>query len=932
MKYDAFISYRHGEIDQFIAEQLHKQLESFRLPKNLIKQHKKQGIVLEKTKITRVFRDRDELPIASDLSDPITKAISDSEFLIVICSKRLLESIWCQREMETFIEMHGRDHILAVLAEGEPKEAFPSILCEEVETKVLENGEKKEVVKYIEPLAADVRGCSRKEIKKKIKEEVLRLTAPMFGCGYDELRQRHREQKIKKIVGASLIVATACFIFGLVSTIMALTIQKQSEVIEAQYEAVRMENALAKAEESNRLLEQGDRIQALEVLQEELPYTPQEEYAFTNASYIYEVGGRCLPERMLHHQGNVSFFTFSNSGERLLTVEEYGKITVWEVATGEVVGNFSVSYDRVSGADRTVRFLNKNEIIFPTEEGIAVFDVNQGMVVHEKECGSPYSVLVKEDETRIGVVSYEGCFVYDGTTFEQMAFIENTSILETPIFYFEKNQDAFTLIEKGTGDETQISTYGYESGEALSQYGVGIGDCEEVVSLDDNCTVLVSNRYDVIEEQFELSYESCIVYVNNQDVVWTYDLKGKILHEATVVGKTGEYIAVRSYDSILLIARETGELVEEIPYGQQIVWIQPLAENSPYLQVALRDGSVYGLSVENILDNGAYIDFHCDVENVKQFDRGKHCFAQLSYNSSNVILYTYPSNPEGKLVLEIWAGDTLREISLDGKIALTTKENQGIWYALETSSEPIVIEQEDRIYQAKFAGEHQEFVVVTTFKMLYVYARGTGQIVCEIPLAKNGGSDSWLIENQTQFVLADYTGVICYDLVSGSMVYEYELKEELADLNVLAVGPYGTYMAVASKQKECIQILEDGKESFTIEANASLVRNLFFNETDTNLYVNYADGTLEVYDLETRTCSKVYDTFDTQILGIVEKESGTGTILYGYSTAYVTNVQGEITAKLESYTGYAADTYYFERGRTIVALPEYTYEEVKGYE
>lgn len=35
--YDAFISYRHAELDQFVAVELHKVLENFRLPKNVKK-------------------------------------------------------------------------------------------------------------------------------------------------------------------------------------------------------------------------------------------------------------------------------------------------------------------------------------------------------------------------------------------------------------------------------------------------------------------------------------------------------------------------------------------------------------------------------------------------------------------------------------------------------------------------------------------------------------------------------------------------------------------------------------------------------------------------------------------------------------------------------------------------------------------------------
>ena len=36
-KYDAFISYRHGELDKFVAENLHKRLESYKIPKKLLK-------------------------------------------------------------------------------------------------------------------------------------------------------------------------------------------------------------------------------------------------------------------------------------------------------------------------------------------------------------------------------------------------------------------------------------------------------------------------------------------------------------------------------------------------------------------------------------------------------------------------------------------------------------------------------------------------------------------------------------------------------------------------------------------------------------------------------------------------------------------------------------------------------------------------------
>ena len=56
-RYDAFISYRHTELDKFVAENLIKQLEAYKLPKNVAKKLKGK-----KTKIERVLREREERP------------------------------------------------------------------------------------------------------------------------------------------------------------------------------------------------------------------------------------------------------------------------------------------------------------------------------------------------------------------------------------------------------------------------------------------------------------------------------------------------------------------------------------------------------------------------------------------------------------------------------------------------------------------------------------------------------------------------------------------------------------------------------------------------------------------------------------------------------------------------------------------------------
>ena len=83
VKYDAFISYRHCELDSFVTENLHKKLENFKLPKSVVSKIKSG-----KSRIERVFRDVDELPLSEDLSDPISKALKNSDYLITICTPR----------------------------------------------------------------------------------------------------------------------------------------------------------------------------------------------------------------------------------------------------------------------------------------------------------------------------------------------------------------------------------------------------------------------------------------------------------------------------------------------------------------------------------------------------------------------------------------------------------------------------------------------------------------------------------------------------------------------------------------------------------------------------------------------------------------------------------------------------------------------------
>ncbi len=436
-QYDAFISYRHTEPDSYVAQTLHKCLENFKLPRSVARQ-KEDG----KTRIQRVFRDREELPLVSNLADPITEALEHSEYLIVICSPRLNESIWCRKEIETFIQMHDREHVLAVLVEGEPDDSFPEELLYREEEELQDDGSVIHKKVPVEPLAADVRGSSHREIRRKIKSELLRLAAPMFDCNYDDLRQRHKEQKTRKIILTSVSASVVCLLIGLVSTIMALKIQyqsrqiqqqsrqieegaqqiyEQSEVIAAQNRQVLDRITVSQAREAMTFLEEGDRLMGLAecalAYENWLPevYTQEQAedcpaqltYALTELLYLYENGTQYKPDRSLEAQSTIRFTKISPEGGRLMAVGDSGELTVWQCLKDRTLASLKPE-DMDLSWECQVGFLSENKILYPQKETLCVQELESGEVTSYPCTGYEGVVTIPEKESFL-LVDMEGC-------------------------------------------------------------------------------------------------------------------------------------------------------------------------------------------------------------------------------------------------------------------------------------------------------------------------------------------------------------------------------------------------------------------------------------------------------------------------------------------------------------------------------------------
>src|SRR5262245_21722303 len=207
-RYTAFVSYRHLPRDRHWAMRLMRRLEEYRPPRALLA----EGFP---DRVGAIFRDEDEIPASTDLSDQIKEALAHSDFLIVICTPDTPNSRWVRREIELFHELGKGDKILPVLVDGTPETSFPPELLRRRRERIDSQGRAHEYWEEVEPIAADLR--PRDDERRSATEEraMLRLAATLLGCRYDDLARREQRQRNSRIAAIAVVA------FGILATVAA---------------------------------------------------------------------------------------------------------------------------------------------------------------------------------------------------------------------------------------------------------------------------------------------------------------------------------------------------------------------------------------------------------------------------------------------------------------------------------------------------------------------------------------------------------------------------------------------------------------------------------------------------------------------------------------------------------------------------------------
>ena len=413
-KYAAFISYRHGGTDEFIAKSLHTRLESYRIPSNL-------AAKIGKKKVGRIFRDVDELPSSSSLYNNIEEALGQSEYLIVICTPRLQESMWCMQEIELFQKLRGSDHIIAVLAEGEPLDSFPYAI-----THRNINGKEVEV----EPLAADVRGDSPASQKRKMKTERLRILAAMLHCEFDQLRQRDRQRRLRRGIAAGGAS------FAVICAFLALTVHENLQ-LQSQVKKTQSAQSYLLSEYSDTAFSADNpklaAMLAMEGLPEDLgndrPFEGAAMASLTNALQIYNyqqgytarnsVGTQTMDALKVSPDDDYIAYV------DLVSATDY-TVHFYDIKEGKTVSSFPADPDYCGhqSCNSKVAFFGDHRCAIAGKEKIQILDTNTFEVLWEGVHGM--TVSVNADETVISAFDAETetltFYTTDGELISQRTF------------------------------------------------------------------------------------------------------------------------------------------------------------------------------------------------------------------------------------------------------------------------------------------------------------------------------------------------------------------------------------------------------------------------------------------------------------------------------------------------------------------------------
>ena len=629
--YNAFISYKHAPLDISIAEHIQKKLEHFHVPHKLKKKLKHQ-------KITRIFRDKDELPITSDLTETITEALEKAEYLIVICSTNTSQSMWVKREIATFLKFHSADKILTVLCDGEPEEVIPSEILSTQKTFVDAAGNTQTVTVPVEPLSCDYRMSK----SKADREELPRLASALLGCSYDELQRRRRQYRIRR---AAAIVAAA---FVGVVAFGAYMSYKNRQIDRSYIESLRS-RSIYLANESRQLLSDGKRTDALQLAlaalpvdtNTKMPVTGVAVRAITDATGAYKSNHGLSYEAIWNYKTDhpIKRIIITDNQEYIAAYDKNGNVYCWNALSHDLV------LKNQCGLQPTeITFMDNDSLLVTYEHRIEAFNIPSGKSMWSYDVDDLYEL------TGSVCCAANGIYVSVGSGNIVRLSAKDGSVKDT----YSMNTDSYFSSIVGMAvspDGKKIAyisnSFSYDEPIPVTMYDVETGkeyssslDCEYIASLkfidNDHLCIVSNNDYFFSSLEYSDVYtyvkEGVLSYYcfdRNMKQLWVSDLEYNDVAKGYNIMCLPERNAVVCYtgNSASIVDLDTGEERVKYTFGSSIV--------------TASDWNVNGLP-EFICSNGDWILTSKDDSN--EYGRYSVLGQDLTYGIGGEFIYVVERN------------------------------------------------------------------------------------------------------------------------------------------------------------------------------------------------------------------------------------------------------------------------------------------------
>lgn len=865
-KYDAFISYSHAEDNAEIAEALHKKLEHYRIPSQIQK-------ITGKKKIERVFRDKEELPLSANLTENIYTALDNSEYLIVLCSPESRASQWVQREIEYFAGVHGKERIFAVLIKGEPEDVFPPILCEKTEIKTDINGQNYIITEPVEPLAADVRGYSKKERIKKLDAEFLRLIAGILQCPYDELKQRHQEYRMKIAIAAMSAVMFLGIAFGMYSAY-------QRNQVNTAYQQSLINQMKNLSEESERYLDGGDRISALKTALEVQiegqssihPIVPEQIYALNKALYTYQHSSNYIykPEKMKTMDGAVTEVNgFSSDGSLFFALDSFGQAYFYDTDTEKVVWKINAEKVFETTGENFLwgKFNGNHSIVMATEHYFVALDVekqscgaivktkkknqkDQAMDVYKNKVAVCYKT--KKENAKYDSISL---FIYDmekgelSETYDYLSEKETKYIAEidqiSKIVFSENGN--YLAISKSwrslSGEDEQskmISIYDMKNGEVVQKFGTK--SVLDLCFIDEDAVASVEHSSSLSPYYIGWEMQESIYSLKDGKSLWQSQ-KTRITDTIAVDnpaafckyiskintdtnGEKAEVVGFSCEGNLTLVRKGDWDILFQRDFEYDIVEIQNIDDNN--ILVGLNNGTVYRVMTCSFWSKMLAVDADISEE---YYNAKKDKIVQLK---SHDLVFSK----------KIFDESMKKEGTKRPELGNDVTNNEG-----------------EKVVGTKYSAEVEGDSIIIT-------DRKTKETVLTIPMYQAEDVVYGFFNNDEQFLVYNeqYEEIVVWDMETGSILKQQELDLE---------SPVKTQIIIDEDLHLFALNLEYGNISFTAEESPHNTLDLFYYDDEFNIYryasIPYGDIDFKNKKLYVRDGQDYYSTWIYSYDELVER-------------------------------------------------------------